>query len=495
MQDWPRAGRLPRPVEGIDVRSLPLGPEDAFVLTRVDGISSDTDIVAATGLDLERVRTSLSRLAELGAIVYDDAPSIPPQRPRQTPSGTQSNVKLDHPVVESRPGDAPTPAALYDPGDLDEQVDLDLPRRRKILDYFYRLDTADHYELLGVAGDADRKQIKSAYFETVALFHPDRYYGKSLGSFKTKLEKVFQRLTEAHDVLSRKPLRSAYDEYLRSQKQTKSLERAMSDQQIREEELEEARRLIEADARVSERHDHVTTRGSVIPPADPDARRKMLARKLRRGSGSMKPPVPSTPPPSSSRVAQEHVADELRRRYESRINESRDSHINRYRDAAEAAIEKKDLVSAANSLRIASSLAPNDETLRARLEEIQQQANTMLADTYLEQAKYEEQSKRYLEAAKSYERALRGKPTAVTYDKAAHCLLEGNGDLKKAGDYARKAVSLAPKASEPRITLAKIYVQAGMKESALVEFERAGQLAPHDASIKDWVRRIKRGEV
>jgi curved DNA-binding protein CbpA len=473
------------------MRSLPLGPEDAFVLSRVDGLSSDTDIAAATGLDVARVKTCLARLTELGAIAYDTLPSVPPRPIVERPSGSPS-MRLDRPIVESRPDSGPAPAALYDPSELDEEVDLDLPRRRKIVDYFYRLDNSDHYQLLEVSRSAERKDIKRAYFAVVGQFHPDTYYGKRLGSFKAKLEKVFSRLTEAHDVLSRKPLRDAYDAYLESQERTQRLERAMSDEGARELELEEARKRIEHEARLFERQEHVP-RPSAIPPADPDARRKMLARKLR-GGGSVPAPRESRPP-SSTREVQEHVAEDLRRRYESRVSDARDNHIQRYRDAAETAIKNNDLISAANSLRIATSLAPGDESLRARLEEIQQKANASLADTYLEQAKYEEQSKRFLEAASSYERALRGKPTAIVYERAAYCLLEGNGDLKRAGDHARKAVSMAPKAAEPRLTLAKIYLQAGMRESALVEFERASQLAPHDASIKDWVRRIKRGEV
>jgi hypothetical protein len=54
---------------------------------------------------------------------------------------------------------------------------------------------------------------------------------------------------------------------------------------------------------------------------------------------------------------------------------------------------------------------------------------------------------------------------------------------------------MAPKAIEPRVTLARVYLGAGMKESALGEFERASQLAPDDDTIKDWIKRIKRGEV
>jgi hypothetical protein len=44
------------------------------------------------------------------------------------------------------------------------------------------------------------------------------------------------------------------------------------------------------------------------------------------------------------------------------------------------------------------------------------------------------------------------------------------------------------------VTLARIYVTAGMKQSALAEFERAATLAPKDDTIRDWIRRLKRGE-
>ena len=44
------ADRRPRLLDGIDLRSLPLTPEDAFVLSRVDGIASEEDIAMATGL-------------------------------------------------------------------------------------------------------------------------------------------------------------------------------------------------------------------------------------------------------------------------------------------------------------------------------------------------------------------------------------------------------------------------------------------------------------
>jgi len=43
--------RLPRLVEGIDLRALPIGPAEAFVLSRVDGKASVLEIAEAAGLE------------------------------------------------------------------------------------------------------------------------------------------------------------------------------------------------------------------------------------------------------------------------------------------------------------------------------------------------------------------------------------------------------------------------------------------------------------
>jgi tetratricopeptide (TPR) repeat protein len=41
--------------------------------------------------------------------------------------------------------------------------------------------------------------------------HPDRYFGKRLGSFKQKMEQVFARVTVAYDTLSKNKTRAEYD--------------------------------------------------------------------------------------------------------------------------------------------------------------------------------------------------------------------------------------------------------------------------------------------
>jgi curved DNA-binding protein CbpA len=85
--------------------------------------------------------------------------------------------------------------------DAEEDVDLDPDTRRYVLEVHATLDRVSHYELLGIPRDADKKAIKRAYFRLAATLHPDRYFGKKLGSFKPKLEILFKRISQAHDLL------------------------------------------------------------------------------------------------------------------------------------------------------------------------------------------------------------------------------------------------------------------------------------------------------
>jgi len=84
---------------------------------------------------------------------------------------------------------------------LNEAVDLDQDRKREILAREALLGR-DDWTVLGLKPGATAEAVKLAYFEASRVFHPDRYYGKNLGSFRTRLERIFQRLSEAHENLT-----------------------------------------------------------------------------------------------------------------------------------------------------------------------------------------------------------------------------------------------------------------------------------------------------
>lgn len=98
------------------------------------------------------------------------------------------------------------------PADLAEDVELDVPLRKEILRAEAQAQGGTLYDVLGLGWGAGADAAKAAYLARVKVFHPDRYPGKRLGSYRGRLERIFRRMTEAKDVLCDDARRAAYQE-------------------------------------------------------------------------------------------------------------------------------------------------------------------------------------------------------------------------------------------------------------------------------------------
>jgi hypothetical protein len=185
-----------------------------------------------------------SRMASPGAArdPRAQAHSLPPEDSRSPPKAFVSEERVRQPAPKkptpqraqpandtqrTRVAEPPPEKRLYDPRELDEESDLPLERKKQLLDLYYRLETLDYYEALGVDYTADKKDIRAAYFALSKIFHPDSMFRKNLGSFKPKMEAAFRFLTEGYETLSKKKNRDEYDAYLRSTIATKMAEQAL----------------------------------------------------------------------------------------------------------------------------------------------------------------------------------------------------------------------------------------------------------------------------
>ncbi|MEZ4301307.1 MAG: DnaJ domain-containing protein [Polyangiaceae bacterium] len=387
------------------------------------------------------------------------------------------------------------PPASFDPPEMSEEVDLDLDKKRRILDLFERLDDITYYELLGVPDGADKKVVKGAYYKLAPEFHPDSYFRKNLGSFKPKIEAIFTRLTLAHDVLTVRQRRAEYDAYIEQALQNRSIADALAHAEHEARAVAEA---IEQSARAVAPEEPSSAHRA---PVTLDQRRALLARKLagqsfgklaprpRTGGGSVSTPPP---PPSDSPEGRRLAGEALRARYEAAKAEALRGRIAAYRAEAEQAIADNDFAKAANAYRVASHLQPEDADLAARCEEVQKMAAGALAAGYLKQAAYEENEGRWADASLSYARAAEGRPDdAFAHERAAHTTIKAGGSARRAVEYARRAVELAPQNPEGHITLARSYLAANFAVSALAELERALASGPLDAQHKAIVAELR----
>lgn len=526
--------RVPRPKSGCDIRSLPLSPAEAFLFSRIDATTNERDLSMLTGLSPAEVAVGLDHLAALGAIEIagegEGAPaaapraasvasaqSSPPQAPRRSEPPRRA-------APEKASGSTPP---LYDPAELDEAVEIDDDKKRRILDLFYRLEDLSYYEVLGVEPQAEKKRIKSAYYALAPEFHPDRFFRKSLGSYKAKIEAVFNRVTIAHDVLTAKDRRAEYDEYL-AQTQKNRVMAAIIEQTPSD--VARIRAAVDVAASVSVASPgpatspgrYTSDRAPTPPASNPAAvrvpappisrpaaasvpepveaapisvesaqsRRETLARKL---SGSMRRPVapPPVPEPDQAAASQRAVAM-LRVRHDAAIVGARRAQTQRHLDQGRAALDLKQFAAAANAYRIAASLAPDDEEVQATCAEAMRLADAALADGYWKQALYEESQDRWAEAALSYSKVCNGRPNSgKAHERVAVATLKSSANIRRAVDFARRAVELEPRSPQFRLTLASAYMAAGLEKSALGEIERALELAPGDQKIKEISQQVR----
>lgn len=471
------AEKVPRLKTGVDIRKFKLDPTDGFLMTRIDGKLNAKDLSRETGLPDFSVARALEKLEKLGVIeIYDpDAPPPPPPVERKSAVAQFEEGLL---------------APKYDPAELEEPADLLPEQKKRILDFFYRLDDLDHYTLLGVTAEADKKAVKRSYFELAALFHPDRYFKKDLGKFKPKMEVLFNRITEAHDTLVDPAKRVEYDAYLAEVATTRGmeamLERAMAESARAASEAER-----QAKATPTQPPQPVAPAGP--SPEDLQRRREALARRLTAGRGPQpsRPQVEEKPNPLRYSNAQDAM-DALKRRYEERIETATAAHAQRYVGAAEDALAKNDLVAAATAFSIATKFAPEDTELAIRAQEVKNLADKVMLESYLKQAQYEERQGHWFEAGKSWLKVAKIRNDAISHERSANALWRSaDGDLHEAAEHAKLAISMQPDNIENHITLVEVYVKAGLGASARRAAEAAAQLDRQHAGLQALIKRLK----
>ena len=469
--------KIPRQVEDADVGAHDISAQEAFVHSCIDGVLNVEDIADLTVLAPAEVFASIERLVSLKLVewVAPKASSAPPET------------------------------------ELVEDVEIDGVLQERIIQAFHRSEKLNHYELLGVAMDAERVEIRNAYFALSKVFHPDAYYGKRLGSFKPKMEVVFRKVTDAYEAVGRAKKREAYDRYLKQSIAVSAAEKQMD----RVEERAKAMSKALTKAPIAERQAQPVAatavakdwQPSAAPPKDAPSvvpgtpeydrmqrKRELLERKL--GGRSQRParrgrPVRSMPAPTAKVGQKTALRDLTRSLKQTAVLTGGVDRAAHHIENARVAEADGDLAAAATALRMAIALDSSSAELQQHYQRVNSHLRVQLLDIHREQAKYEEDNNLWAAASISWAKVAEAAPDdPLAPRRAAKAIMAAGGDLRKARDFALRSLELAPDSLETRLLLARIYIGAGMDASAVKELDEAAKLDPGHEMVKNLRKQL-----
>jgi hypothetical protein len=253
VEDVPEQTWVPQLVAGVEPRRLLLDSDQLLVLSRVDGRRSINEICRGLPFSVNRVIDIVRRFHAEGVLNVPGVArpphisrsmSVPASPPR--PEASPERVKVGEPapaglgerarsaiaaeqptspappivrrwlavpttgrlpvvrrpVATPRPERPPSGASSFVNQDELETIDLPSEVRRRIDEMLALATRGDPRALLGVPRGADERVLRRAYFRLAKEFHPDRYFGRELGRYRSRLEALFGALTDAFHALS-----------------------------------------------------------------------------------------------------------------------------------------------------------------------------------------------------------------------------------------------------------------------------------------------------
>lgn len=371
---------------------------------------------------------------------------------------------------------------------------LSAEERAAIDDLWERRLTASHYEVLGVSRSADRKAIRDAYFALSRRFHPDVFFNRDLGAYRSRVDEVFRILTRAYDVLSNAKQRAGYDLHLSSLDSFRPGAPSVPP-------APPTPTRVEAPPPAPPPASPPSTAGAVVPPPMRSSSPNTPVAQAPTGSQTIDPAVRqraletmrrklSSVIPNAGRGASAPTAPVVPIQPPVRPDE-RDSKLGRLIGEAEEAQKRGDFESALDLFRAASQIARDDDSVRARMEAVDQLVKAQKTGEYIEKARDAMREGKADLAASLWEKAWEGRPTdAALLVNAAEVMAKYGSNPGRAKDLAQRALAVDPKAVKAQVVLAQVFAGAGLKASARAAVEAIERLDPQNPQIKELREKI-----
>lgn len=309
---------------------------------------------------------------------------------------------------------------------VDEKVDLDEARKDEIDALDAKVSSNNLFEFLGVPTGAPAEEVRAAFRESSRKFHPDKYFGKNLGSFRGKLDRIFRRMVEANQTLTDPDKREAY------------------------------------------------------LAANPFVR--AAARATTATNPAFKPE-----PKTDTEEARD---SERRQRLARHPYLAKATKVQEYLTKAKEHASRQEYSQAVTHLNNAAQIDPQHAEVKALMIEVRKGADLVRSESSFQHALEALNRGDDDLALQALKVAVNANPLNFKAAHKTSILLERRGEARDAASFAQKAVDAAPKNVEYRVQLARLLMDAGMKVMAKKHFEEAARLEPDHPEVKKHGKKL-----
>lgn len=206
-QQWGIEGEwVPRLASELDfTRLTSLGAKAGFLLSRIDGTTTISQLCSISGMPHEEALGMIAQMLEQGVLRCEEA--TPPKAPASNLPPVQESAAYS---TERAPSGSHVKAAASPPPVKPRNITVDIRQQAEIEAEYERVQKGSYFEVLKTHRSATRREIKAAYYALCKVFHPDVLYGEELGALKAKIEGIYHRYTEAYQLLGDERRRKEY---------------------------------------------------------------------------------------------------------------------------------------------------------------------------------------------------------------------------------------------------------------------------------------------
>lgn len=432
-----------------DATRLNLSSAEGYLISRIDGATSWRLLREIGGIPSDQVDICLSRWIAEGTleIVAGKAPKKAAARPKSESKTGLTIADAQSSASAERVEDG---YLVTDEGALDDRLDISLNIQKRILEFEVGLGRPYHV-LLGVARGADPKTVKRAYLSLSKEFHPDRYFRKEIGGYGERLDRIFKKVLEAHEILSD-------PELCQVQNLSANLNSAGS----------------------ADLAPNVAPSVSLLDSVESDRQLSVPSRELSK-------------------------LERLQQRMPFKINHAaiaeRRARADEIFRAAQVSQQSGRLIEAEASLRIAISFDPGRSEFKEALGSLRMAAAGTRATQLLAKPSDRMSSGELFEALSLLEDVLPYRPHDPELNERAARVCLQLGKLDDAREYADTLLLRSPESAPAHMLLGRIHRDCGEMDEAVSAFEKALKFDEEDlearralASVRIGARDAARGE-